>query len=140
MFTIDTTSEFGARADRRLAEEEILWLTTVGRSGAPAPNPVWFGWTGQELLVASQRGKAKLHNITANPSVAVHFNATPAGGDVVVISGTAVIDEGGLSAEERAAYDRKYGEGIAGLSMTPDEFHAEYSVLIRIAPVKLRGF
>jgi PPOX class probable F420-dependent enzyme len=140
MFTIDTTTEFGARVERQLAVGQVVWLTTVGRSGAPAPNPVWFGWTGSELLVASQRGKAKLRNLEANPSVAVNFNSTPAGGDVTVIAGTAVIDGAGFSAEERAAYDRKYAEGMATLSLTPDQFHAEYSELIRITPVKLRGF
>ena len=140
MFTIDTTSELGARVDRRLAEEKVVWLTTVGKSGMPAPNPVWFDWTGSELLMVSQPDTAKVRNVAAHPSVAVHFNATFTGGDVGIFSGTAVIDDTGLSAGERAAYDRKYGADIAGLSMTPDQFHAEYSVLIRFTPAKLRGF
>lgn len=40
--TIDRSSEFGARVLRRLEEDEIIWLTTGGKDGAPQPNPVWF--------------------------------------------------------------------------------------------------
>jgi len=32
---LDTTTEAGARAERRLREEEIAWLTTVRRAGQP---------------------------------------------------------------------------------------------------------
>lgn len=140
MFTIDTSSAFGARIDKQLLGEQVLWLTTVGKSGTPAPNPVWFHWNGREVLVFSQAGKAKLRNIEGQPRVALHFNATFTGGDVGVISGSAVVDPAGPSEEEKAVYDAKYAEGLAGLEMTPESFHEDYSVLIRITPDKLRGF
>lgn len=140
MFTIDTSTEFGARIEKQLAGEQVIWLTTVGQSGTPAPNPVWFHWNGRELLVVSQPAKAKVRNIEARPRVALHFNATFTGGDVGVISGSAAVDPGGLTDEEKAVYDAKYAEGLASLSMSPEEFHADYSVLIRITPDKLRGF
>jgi PPOX class probable F420-dependent enzyme len=140
MFTIDTSTSFGSRVAKRLADELILWLTTVGRSGAPHPNPVWFLWTGSEILVFSQRGKAKLQNIAANPSVATNFNATDTGGDVCVINGAALVDENGPTDAERSVYDEKYADAIAGLNMSPEHFHQEYPVLIRITPAKLRGF
>jgi PPOX class probable F420-dependent enzyme len=140
MFTIDTSTSFGSRVTRQLADELVLWLTTVGKSGVPHPNPVWFLRTGSEILVFSQRGKAKLHNIAANPSVALNFNATHTGGDVGVISGDALVDENGPTDAERAEYDKKYAAGLAGLQMSPEQFHQEYPVLIRITPAKLRGF
>jgi PPOX class probable F420-dependent enzyme len=140
MFTIDTSTSFGGRVAKQLADELILWLTTVGRSGAPHPNPVWFLWTGSEILVFSQRGKAKLHNIAANPSVAANFNATHTGGDIGVISGAALVDDKGPTDAERSAYDKKYTDQMAGLNMSPEEFHQEYPVLIRITPATLRGF
>ncbi len=40
--TIERSSEFGARVLRRLEEEQIIWLTTGGKDGAPQPNPVRF--------------------------------------------------------------------------------------------------
>jgi PPOX class probable F420-dependent enzyme len=140
MFTIDTSTSLGSRVAKRLADEVIFWLTTVGRSGAPHPNPVWFLWTGSEILVFSQRGKAKLRNIAADPNVATNFNATPTGGDICVINGAAWVDDNGPTDAERSAYDEKYVDQIAGLDMSPAQFHQEYPVLIRIAPAKLRGF
>ncbi|ADB32518.1 pyridoxamine 5'-phosphate oxidase-related FMN- binding protein [Kribbella flavida DSM 17836] len=140
MFTIDTSTEFGARITKQLADELVIWLTTVGGSGTPAPNPVWFHWNGQQVLVFSQAAKAKVHNIERNPRVALHFNATFTGGDVGVLSGTAVIDGSGPTAEELAMYDAKYAEGLASLTMSAEDFHREYPVLIRITPDKLRGF
>jgi PPOX class probable F420-dependent enzyme len=140
MFTIDTSTDFGKRIARQLDEEVVVWLTTVGATGTPAPKPVWFLWYDDEILISSQPDKAKLHHIERHPQVAVNFNATHAGGDVGVISGTAAIDEAPISGEALAAYNSKYGDDIARLGMTPDQFHASYSVLIRITPEKLRGF
>jgi len=140
MITIDTSTDFGKRIARRLDDERVVWLTTVGKSGTPAPNPVWFLWHGDQILICSQRGKAKLHNIADHPEVALNFNATPPGGEVGVFSGTAVIDDQPISGDELAAYNNKYADDITGLGMTQDQFHASYSVLIRITPDKLRGF
>ena len=140
MFTIDTSTDFGRRITRQLDDERVVWLTTVGKSGTPAPNPVWFLWYDDQLLISSQPDKAKLHNIAANPRVALNFNATHSGGDVGVISGTAVIADDPISGDALAAYNKKYGADIANLGMTNDQFHADYSVLIRITPDRLRGF
>jgi PPOX class probable F420-dependent enzyme len=140
MISIDTSTGFGARIARQLDDEVVVWLTTVAGSGTPAPTPVWFLWYGEEILISSQPEKAKLRNISARPNVAANFNATHSGGDVGVLTGTAVIDEKGLSDDERAAYNAKYAEPIAGLGMTREQFHDSYSVLIRITPEKLRGF
>jgi PPOX class probable F420-dependent enzyme len=140
MFTIDTSSGFGKRIARQLDDERVVWLTTVGKSGTPAPNPVWFLWHDNEILISSQPNQAKLHNLAANPRLTVNFNATHTGGDVGVISGTAVIDSAPISGAALAAYNTKYVDDITGLGMTTDQFHESYSVLIRITPDKLRGF
>ena len=140
MFTIDTSTDFGKRIARQLDDEIVVWLTTVGASGTPAPTPVWFLWHNGELLISSQPNKAKLRNIAARPQVALNFNATHTGGAVGVISGTAVIDDQPISGDALAAYTAKDADDIAGLGMTTDGFHQDYSVLIRITPEKLRGF
>lgn len=140
MFTIDTSTDFGRRIARQLDDEVVVWLTTVAASGTPAPTPVWFLWHDDEILICSQPDTAKLRSIPAHPQVTVNFNATHSGGDVGVIAGTAVIDEAPISGEALAAYNAKYADAIAGLGMTTDQFHASYSVLIRITPGKLRGF
>lgn len=140
MFTIDTGTEFGGRVRTRLTDELVVWLTTVGKSGTPQPNPVWFYWNGSEILVFSQAGKAKVHNVDRSPLVTLNFNATETGGDVVVLNGTAVIDESGPTDEERVAYNEKYENPLRGLGMSAEDFHKEYPVLLRITPTKARGF
>lgn len=140
MFTIDNSTAFGARIERQLNDELVIWLTTVGKSGTPQPNPVWFGWNGTEILVFSQPGQAKVHNIAGQSRVAVNFNATHSGGDVGVLTGEAVLDGKPATEEELAVYNAKYADGLAGLNITADQFHRDYSVLIRIRPDNLRGF
>lgn len=135
----DSATEFGARVAERLDREEIVWLTTVGPTGTPQPNPVWFRWDGESFLIFSQPDRPKLRNIARNPRVALHFNGTASGGDIVVFGGTARL-ELGPDPDEIAAYLEKYRDGLAGLSMTADQFRADYSVPIRVIPDRLRGF
>ncbi|MFQ6324661.1 TIGR03667 family PPOX class F420-dependent oxidoreductase [Nocardia sp. CWNU-33] len=137
---VDTGTQFGAKVAARLNSEQPIWLTTVGASGTPQPNPVWFRWDGTEFLLFSQADKPKLRNIVGNPRVSLNLNATETGGDVVVLTGAARIDETGATAEEKAVFAEKYADGLVDISMTAEEFFAEYSVAVRIRPDRLRGF
>src|SRR5215472_12836402 len=83
--------ELTKHIEKHLVNDAIAWLTTVTPSGRPAPRPVWFLWDGSAIIVYSQPNVAKLRHIAANDQVSVHFNSTPDGGDVVVISGRAEI-------------------------------------------------
>jgi predicted pyridoxine 5'-phosphate oxidase superfamily flavin-nucleotide-binding protein len=38
----DSGTAFGERVRRRLREEQVIWITTVGKDGTPQPNPVGF--------------------------------------------------------------------------------------------------
>ena len=137
---LDTTTEFGARVERRLHEDKIAWLTTVRAGGQPQPSPVWFLWDGQTFLVYSQPKKQKLRNIAANPKVALHLNSDDEGDDIVIVNGEAQIVDDAPPANEVAAYLQKYRDRIAGIGMTPDSFAQTYGVAIRITPTGLRGF
>jgi PPOX class probable F420-dependent enzyme len=124
-------------ANKRLDEEVVVWLSTVDPAGTPQPTPVWYLWTGSEVLIFSQPRTAKLRNLRGNPHASVHLNSTRSGGGIVVLTGVAEI--AGPSAEELAAYDEKYASHIEGLGMTAERFHASYSVPIRLKPEKTRG-
>ncbi|MDQ4044320.1 MAG: TIGR03667 family PPOX class F420-dependent oxidoreductase [Chloroflexota bacterium] len=137
---IDTSTEFGQRVERHLANEQVIWLTTVRADGTPQPSPVWFLREGDTLLIYSQPKKPKVRNIRANPKVALSFNSTPSGGDVVVFTGEASLDGAGPAAVDHPEYMDKYREGILGLNSTPERFSAEYSVPIRVRLTELRGF
>jgi len=136
---IDTQTEFGRRVARRLGEERIVWLTTVGGDGRPQPRPVWFLWDGESFLVYSKPDTAKLRHIAERPQVSLNLDSDGAGGDIVVFSGRAAVDPYAPPADQVPAYAEKYRDGFRRLAMTPAEFAESYAVAIRIWPEGLRG-
>jgi PPOX class probable F420-dependent enzyme len=140
MIDIDTNTPFGQRVHDRLQQDRIVWLVTVDGAGTPQPSPVWFYWTGNDIVIYSQRNTPKLHNIARNARVAVHFDGDEYGNNIVIMTGTATVDESIPPANEIPAYLAKYLDGIESQGMTGESFAQEYSVPIRFTPEKLRGF
>jgi PPOX class probable F420-dependent enzyme len=136
---IDTSTDFGARVERRLREETVTWLTTVRPNQSPDPSPVWFYWDGESFLIYSQPDTPKLRNIEQNPSVALNFNGDERGGNIIVINGEARVDPDAAPAHQVPEYAAKYDDDIRRLNMTPESFASLYSVAIRVTPTKLRG-
>jgi PPOX class probable F420-dependent enzyme len=136
---IDLTTEFGQRVSRRLEEERIIWLTTVGDDGTPQPRPVWYLWDGQTILIYSRPNTAKLRHIATNPFVALHFDGDGDGGDIMVLTGEAIITAGAPPADQNQAYVEKYGWGFERIKQTAAQFARNYSVAIRVRPLRLRG-
>jgi len=142
---VDLSTPHGRRAAERLRTEEVVWLTTVDAAGTPQPTPVWFLWQPDgdavgELLLLSRPGTAKLRNVRRSPRVALHFGTDAVGDDVVVLVGDAVVDDGGLTADQAAVFDAKYAGPVRRLGMTPGGFRAEYAALLRVVPDRLRGW
>ncbi|QGQ20274.1 TIGR03667 family PPOX class F420-dependent oxidoreductase [Cellulomonas sp. JZ18] len=140
MTLLDPTTHLGRRAAQRLGDEQVVWLTTVDPAGVPQPTPVWFWWTGDEAYVVSRPRQAKLRNVRAHPTVALSFNTDARGDDVQVLTGTAAVADGPLPADVRAAFDAKYAGGLRHLGMTAEDFHADYSVVLRVTPERVRGW
>jgi len=136
---VDLDTEFGRRVEKRLGEEVVIWLTTVGEDLGPHPRPVWFVWDGSSFLMYSQRDTWKLRHIAKYPLVALHLNSDAEGEDVAVWRGRAEVVEGGPAANEVPEYLEKYSERIVGLGMSIPQFADEYSVAIRVFPSNVRG-
>ena len=137
---IDEGSEFGARVARHLREETIVWLTTVTPSGAPLPRPVGFLWDGaEEIFVYSQPG-ARIRNIRANPQVTLNFRGDANGRDVVILSGTAHVDESRPNAGQDEAWVAKYATQWQSAGMTADSFSERFRVPVRIRIASIHGF
>ncbi len=137
----DTSTDFGAKVQRKLENEVVIWLITQGRNGTPQPSPVWFLPDGDDqLIIYSRPDTPKIRNITAHPTVALAFNSAPSGGDVIVFHGEAAVDSNIPPVDQQAAYVAKYGDNIGRLGMTPVAFAGEYSVPIRVQLTRLRGF
>jgi PPOX class probable F420-dependent enzyme len=136
----DPSTEFGARVARRLREEQIIWLTTVGADGTPQPNPVWFLWDGDSFLIYNMNDARRIEHLRRNPRVALNFDSDGQGGDIMVIAGEARFGDAEPPADQVPAYTDKYRQAIARLFTTPANFAAQYSVATRITPKSVRGF
>lgn len=140
MSAIDFSSDFGKHAEMRLESETIVWLTTIGANDQPNPNPVWFIWRNNRLIVLSYPTASKVKAIQHNPKVTLSFNSSSSGDDVVIFNGIADAEEKSLDPMDAAAFLIKYRDGIERLGSTPEEFAADYSRVISIDLHKLRGF
>jgi PPOX class probable F420-dependent enzyme len=136
---IDTASEFGKRASRRLRDEMIYWLVTVDAGGTPQPSPVWALWDGATFLIYSRPDTPKLRNIPNHPRVAIHLDGDGKGGDVVTVTGEARLVPDAPPADRVPEYVAKYREGMRRIGMTPESFARAYSVALRVTPRRLRG-
>ena len=136
---LDTNTEFGARVERRLQSDVLIWLTTVRPNGLPEPSPVWFLWDGQQFLIYSRPNTQKLRNIARNPRVALNFDGDARGGDIVIVTGEARVAEDAPPADQVPEYVARYNWGFQRIRMTAEQFARTYSVPILVRPTKLRG-
>jgi PPOX class probable F420-dependent enzyme len=135
---IDLNTVLGTQVDQRLRDEEVIWLTTVSPDGVPHPNPVWFFWDGQEIILYSQPKAYRIRNLRLNPKVALNLQgAGPLGEAVVVIYGEARLDP--HYRQPHPGYAKKYQKFLSEMNMTLEQLIVSYSVEIRIRPTRLRG-
>ncbi len=129
---LDPGTDKGAHAIDRLGQAMAAWLTTVTPDGQPQSLPVWFLWTGEEIIVYGDHRARRNRNLEANPLVSFHLPDEGHGGDVVTFEATARIDPDYPAAGDNPAYHAKYGPAIAALSGSPAAFSQIYSMPIRI--------
>ena len=131
---LDTTTGAGGRAEQRLREEEVAWLTTVRHDGQPQSVPVWFLWDSETMLVYSQPDRQKLRNIARNPRVGFNLNSSATGGDVARAECTTEVVEDAPPANEVSEYLEKYRESIARIGFDPEGFARAYPGALRLTP------
>ncbi len=139
-FTLDTSTEFGARVEQRLRDEQVIWLTTVNADGTPEPSPVWFYWDGDSFLIYSKAGTPREKNIRRNGRVSLNFNSNEGGNNIIVFSGEATIAENEPPPHEMREYSDKYAAGYKRIGYTAQQFSHAYPLPIRIRPRRVRGF
>lgn len=140
MVQLDPSNDFHARVAKRLTSESTAWLVTTGSDGTPQPNPIWFLWDGADTVVIYSLEAAKTRHIEARPRVAFTLNTDEHGDNVVIFTGSAVIDRAQPKASDNPAYITKYGTSMEGLGLTPESFSAEYRMPIVVKLENLRGF
>jgi PPOX class probable F420-dependent enzyme len=134
---IDKNSEAWIHMGKRLQEDLVIWLTTVSLDGTPQPNPVWFYWNGEEVILYSKPRSFRIRNLELNPRVALNFEgADVMGGDVAVITGRAAMDSKYQHADP--GYVEKYLKYVNEMGITIQDLEDDYSVEIRVTPLKAR--
>jgi PPOX class probable F420-dependent enzyme len=72
--------------------------------------------------------------------VSLHLNDDGRGNDIVLIEGEARFDEATPRPQDNAAYNAKYGEWIAEMFATAEDFTSVYNGPVRIRPTRARAF
>jgi PPOX class probable F420-dependent enzyme len=139
MLNLDSDSEYGQRVRHRLRDEQVVWLTTVDRTGTPRSVPVWFLWDGEVVLIYTPPDTLKVRNIERHPRVNLHFDGDARGGDIVVLTGKARVAPDAPAVSSNPPYIEKYGAGIERIGMTPTSFSARYSTPILVTPERVSG-
>ncbi|GAA1211869.1 pyridoxamine 5'-phosphate oxidase family protein [Pseudonocardia alaniniphila] len=140
--------EAADRAEHRLRDQTVIWLTTVSPDGQPQTSLVGYAWHDTTFVILSRPGAPKVRNLRANPKVALHLDLD---GDaenhsVLTIEGIAALsfappgESAPLSASETSAYVEKHLESMRWAGVTPEETFADFSAVIRVTPVRARSY
>jgi PPOX class probable F420-dependent enzyme len=119
-------------AQRLLGGSLLARLAYIGRDGNPRAAPIWFHWTGSELVMASFAGAAKARALRERPDVAVTIDTDQFPYDVLLVRGAAeVTDVDGWVPEYLAAAQRYLGP--EGAEQFTAQFDAAQVRMTRIA-------
>jgi PPOX class probable F420-dependent enzyme len=135
------SEKFPPEVEKRLREEQVIWLTTVRADGMPLPTPVSFHWDGETVLIYTTPNSLKLRNIAGNPHAALNLNSDEWGREVVVLIGKIHEDRATPPFIQNTVYLEKYRAAISeGLQLTPESFSQKFSVPLRFTPERIRVF
>ncbi|MEV7598970.1 TIGR03667 family PPOX class F420-dependent oxidoreductase [Kitasatospora sp. NPDC089797] len=136
----DPGTPFGERVRRRLREEQVIWITTVGKDGTPQPNPVGFLLQDDHSILIYNAVRAnRIGHVADRPRVALHFDGDGDGGDIVVFTGTARRVDDVPPPHENQRWLAKYGDSAARAFGSVEAFSERFPVPLRIEITRTRG-
>src|SRR3954465_6943417 len=116
-----------------LAEERVVWLSTVRPDGTPHLVPTGFLWDGDALVVWSKPQAVKVRNLRANRRLMIAVGDPHADFNVGLIEAEAELDEPGTPPIP-AAFFAKYRAELGAASLDVEAFRATYTQAVRILP------
>lgn len=78
---------------RELLDRDIVRLAYVARDGSPRNVPMGFTWNGTELVMSSPPNSPKLPHLRDDPRVALTIDTEAHPPKILLIRGTATLDE-----------------------------------------------
>lgn len=124
----------------RLVEEPIGWLTTVSANGTPSTSPVWFFLEeDNSITVYSRDPSVRVRNLTHHPKITLHLEGDGRGGAIVVVNGSATVDNSIPAANDHDAYVAKYQSFLDDYGWTAEWFAEHYPAPIRITISSIVG-
>src|SRR3954471_8102455 len=119
-----------------LAQERVVWLSTVRPDGRPHLCPTWFWWDGEALVVFSKPEAVKARNLRANPRVMVALGDPDDDFAVGLIEAEAAFDDEASAAAVPDAFFAKYASALRARRLDPATFREVYTEVIRIVPTR----
>jgi hypothetical protein len=95
-------------AQQLLAAPIPARLAYTWHDGTPRVVPIWFSWTGEQVVMAGPPDAPKVQAIRAHPQVALTIDGTDWPYKVLLIRGVAAVDVVDGVAPEYAAAARKH--------------------------------
>jgi PPOX class probable F420-dependent enzyme len=123
----------------RLAAEDVVWLSTIRPDGRPHIVPVWFTWDGEAITFFSKPHAQKVRNLSTNPNVMLAVGVPDEDMDVELIEGCAEVVEQSAADVAKGRLD-KYGELMARVGLSVEQFVETYSQVVRIRPTRFLGW
>ena len=129
------TAQLTQEVSSRLQSDHYGWLTTVAKSGQPVPRLVWFYLDGTDVIVYTMPNAAKIRHIDNHPQVSLSLDSDGNGAGVVVVGGSAVVDDVGVDPRKDMSYWEKYQADAEQFGLT--ESIASYDTRLRIGVDKV---
>lgn len=89
-------------------------LAYTALDGTPRVVPIWFDWTGEDLVLASPHGAPKIEALKKHPKVAISIDTDGFPWKVLQIRGTARVEDLADVPGEYAAAAAKYFGPVQG--------------------------
>ena len=123
-----------ARVLPMLADERIVWLSTVRPDGTPHLVPTWFWWDGTALVVFSKPDAVKARNLRANPRLMVAVGDPEDDFSVGLIEAEATVVDGARRSPTPSSRSTRRSSGRA--ASTRRRSARLYTQSIRIVPTR----
>jgi PPOX class probable F420-dependent enzyme len=115
-----------------LASKIPARLAYIGTDGAPRVLPIWFHWTGSEIVMGTLPNAAKLKALAKNPKVAITIDDNNFPHKVLLIRGTARLQNVDGAVPEYAAAAERYLGAEQGKAWVA-QLSGKTSSMVRIA-------